>query len=128
LNALLLAIFAGAALLIAAVGLHGVVSAMVRQRQRELAIRLAVGARPTMLRTLVMREAIAVVAVGIAAGLTGSLALTRSVRALLFESSPTDPAMLGTILFVVLLAALAGAFAPARRAARTDPAQVLRTE
>jgi ABC-type antimicrobial peptide transport system permease subunit len=128
LNALLLAIFASAALLIAAVGLHGVVSAMVRQRTRELGIRLALGATGATLHALVMREVFAVVSVGAAAGLAGSLVLSHALHALVFEASPTDPTILGGILGVLLLAAMAGALAPARRAARTDPARVLRME
>jgi predicted permease len=128
LNALLLAIFASAALLIAAVGLHGVVSAMVRQRTRELGIRLALGATGATLHALVMREVFAVVSVGAAAGLAGSLVLSHSLHSLVFEASPTDPTILGAILGVLLLAAMAGALAPAHRAARTDPARVLRME
>lgn len=128
LNALLLVMFAVAALLMAVVGLHGVVSAMVRQRRRELGIRLALGATAAALRTLVLREVFAVVSFGALAGFAGSLVLSRSLRALLFEASPSDPAVLSGIMGVLLLAALAGAFVPARRAARTDPAGVLRTD
>jgi hypothetical protein len=128
LNALLLSVFAAAALLLAAVGLYAVVAAAVRQRTREFGIRLALGASPGALGRTVLREALAVAVVGTGAGVVGALALSRAVRSLVFEVSPSDPATLGAVALLLLLVAVVAAHPPARHAARTDPLQALRTE
>ena len=128
LDALLLGLFAGAALLLAGVGLYAVVAAAVAQRTRELGIRLALGATPFTLRALVLREAAVVASVGVAVGLGGALVLSRSVQGLLYDVAPADPAILGIVAVVLVFSALVAALGPARRAARTDPVIALRAD
>ncbi len=128
LTTMLLTGFGAAALLLAAVGLYGVVSAVVGERTRELGVRMALGATPAQVRRAVLRGALVVSVAGTLAGLAGALAGSRLLTSLLYEVSPTDPVTLvgvGTLLVVV---ALAAAYAPARRATRIDPARTLRAE
>jgi ABC-type antimicrobial peptide transport system permease subunit len=117
-----------AALLIGAVGLYGVVSYMVRLRARELAIRMALGAEPGAVRRQIMRQAVAMAALGIVLGLGATLPLTRVLTALLFDVAPTDGATLvGAVAVLAAVAALAS-WLPARRAAGIDVASVLRED
>ena len=121
-------LFALMAIVLAAVGVYGVMSYDVSQRRRELAVRSAIGATPRALfRGVVLRSA-AIGIVGIAIGLGAAALATRSLRALLFEISPADPgsflAGAAALLAIVLLAA----YLPARRAATADPVAILRTE
>jgi predicted permease len=125
-TALLLWTFAGAALLMAALGLYGVLAYAVGSRTPELRIRLAVGADPRALRMLVMRRAVALVAAGAACGVVGVLAGGRVLASVLFEISPTDPFTLALVCVVLLAVAVAASYLPARRATRVDPARVLR--
>jgi ABC-type antimicrobial peptide transport system permease subunit len=100
----------------------------VSRRTREIGIRLALGARPAQVRRLVSAQALAVCAVGVAVGLAGAVALTRVLGALLFETSPTDPAaLLGATLLLLGVAAVSS-WVPTGGAARVDPASVLRAE
>jgi len=125
---LLLGLFAAVALMLAAVGIHGVLSYGVSQRRREIGIRMALGARAVDLVALVVRQGIGLAVLGLAGGLAGAFALSRFLSTQLFGITPTDPATLsavGAILFVVALAATA---APARRAASVDPVVSLRSE
>ena len=126
--AVLLASFAGIGMILALVGIYGVVSYTVSQRTRELGIRLALGARREAVLTLVLRESLILTAVGITLGLLGAAALTRTLEALLFDVTPLDPATFATV--ALLFAACAGlaAYLPARRATRVDPIIALRTE
>jgi predicted permease len=121
-------IFALMAIVLAAVGVYGVMSYEVRQRRRELALRSAIGATPADIFRSVVGRSLRVAAVGAAAGLVMATSVMHTVRALLFEVQPLDPAVFltgaGMLLGVVLLAACF----PARRAAATDPAAALRTE
>jgi len=127
-TAALLEIASLAALLIGAVGLYGVVSYMVSLRAREMAVRVALGAPPASLRRLVFAQAAAVTGIGIALGLAGAAALTRSLTALLFGVAPDDPAtLLGAVTLMAAVAA-AASWIPARRASAADPAAVLRTD
>ena len=122
----LLAIFAGIALLLAAVGIYGVVSYSVAQRVREMAIRLAVGASPGDLLKLVIGRTMLLVLVGLALGAGAAVALTRVLASLLYETSPMDPitwVITGTMLATV---ALLASYFPARRVMRVDPLTVLR--
>ena len=122
----LLAIFAGIALLLAAVGIYGVVSYSVAQRVREMAIRLAVGASPGDLLKLVIGRTMLLVLVGLALGAGAAVALTRVLASLLYETSPTDPitwVITGAMLSTV---ALLACYFPARRVMRVDPLSVLR--
>jgi putative ABC transport system permease protein len=127
-NALLLGLFAGAAVILAAVGLFGVMATSVRLRARELSVRLALGATPNDLRATVLRPAIAIASIGIALGLGASLATTRALRALLFGVSPADALTLGAASLLLFAVALLAAYIPAARAQRTDPVIALRAD
>jgi predicted permease len=127
-NTVVLGSFAIAALLLAAIGIYGVISYGVIQRTRELGIRMALGAGSRSVLTLVLREAMTPVAAGIAVGLVAAWAATRVLRSLLFQTGTTDVAtFLGVTLFLTG-AALTACYLPARRAARSDPAVALRVE
>jgi ABC-type antimicrobial peptide transport system permease subunit len=103
-------------------------SYVVTLRTREMGIRLAIGAQPEELRRMVLRQGLAVAALGVAVGLTGAVALTRFLAALLFEVSPTDPPVLGLAASLLLVVAVAASWLPARRAAVVDIASTLRNE
>jgi putative ABC transport system permease protein len=126
LYAVLLAAFAGLALVIAAVGLFGVMSYTVAQRSRELAVRTALGARRSDIVRLVLREGLALTIAGIAAGLLLSAWLTRTIAALLYGVSEHDLLTYAAVPVVLLLAAAIACIVPARRASRLDPLQVLK--
>jgi putative ABC transport system permease protein len=128
LRTMLLAIFAGIAVLLAAVGIYGVVSYSVAQRVHEMAIRLALGASPGGLLKLVVGKAMLMVLAGLALGWAAALALTRVLASLLYDTSPTDPVTwvaAGALLGAV---ALLACYVPARRAMRVDPMVALRYE
>jgi putative ABC transport system permease protein len=125
---LLLSVFAGLALLLAAVGLYGVLAYMVGQRTQEIGVRLALGARPAEVLGLVMGQSLRLVGAGLVLGLTGALLATRVLRSLLYGVTPTDAVTLvGAVLGLVGVALLATAI-PARRAARVAPMEALRYE
>jgi predicted permease len=124
----LLSAFAGTALLLAALGLFGVISVGVSQRTREIGVRMALGARSREVLGLVLREAATLAVLGIAVGLAASLALSRTLSTLLFDLSPTDPLAFAAAPLVLLLTAIAAALLPARRAAHVDPIEALRSE
>ena len=122
----LVAIFGALALALAAVGLYGVVSYTVRQREREMAVRLALGAPPARVMGLMLRQGMTPVVVGLVVGLVAAIASTRVLRSLLFEVSVSDP-MTYVVVFVLLGAvALVASYVPSRRAARVAPGVVLR--
>jgi ABC-type antimicrobial peptide transport system permease subunit len=125
---LLLTLFAALALGLAIVGVYGVMAYLVSQGTRELGIRLALGASPRAILWLIVARGMTVAAVGMAVGLAGAVVLTRSMRSLLFQVEPHDPATFGAILALLGLAALTASYAPARRAARIDPMISLRSE
>jgi predicted permease len=120
--------FAAVALLLALVGVYSVLSYAVSLRSREIGIRVALGAGTKSIRGMVMRQAAAVAAVGLGVGLASAIGLTRFLGSLLYGVSPTDPFTLGLMAVVLLSTALVASWMPARRAARTDPASVLRGE
>jgi putative ABC transport system permease protein len=124
----LLALFALLALAIAAAGIGGVMALAVSQRTHEIGIRMAIGALPQEILRMVLRRGLALTAIGVALGLFGALALTRILRGLLFEVTPTDPATFMAVAGVLVLAALVACYVPARRAARVDPMVALRCE
>jgi hypothetical protein len=128
LDALLLALFAGAAVTLAAVGLFGVMAAAVRQRTREIGVRVALGATPNDILLMVLGRALAIAGAGAFAGLLAAVASTQALRALLFGVSPTDLTTLGAVCLALLLVALTAAYLPARRAQRVDPMLALRAE
>ncbi len=125
---LLLGLFAGVALLLAAVGVHGVLSYAVTQRRRELGIRIALGARTGDLVALVARDGLTLGGAGLVAGLAGAFALTRFLASQLFGVRATDPATFAIVAAVILAVAAASTIAPARRAASLDPVVTLRSE
>jgi predicted permease len=127
-NAELFSLLAVFALILASVGIFGVMSLTVTQRTREVGIRMAIGARRWDVGGMMIRQAMVPVVLGVGAGLAASLALTRLVRSLLFGVEPTDPATLVGGTTVLVLAALAAAYLPSRRAASVDPVTALRTE
>ena len=121
----LLGVFAAIALVLAGVGIYGVLSHAVRQRTREIGTRLALGARPRDILWLVMRWGAALAVAGVALGGMAGLAATRSLQSLLYGVTTSDPATMAFAAGVLLLTALGASFVPARRAARTDPARTL---
>ncbi len=124
---MLLGAFAVGALLLASIGIYGVVSYTVSQRTAEIGIRMALGASAARVQAQVMRRTIALVAAGIGIGIIGAFALTRLMASLLFELEPTDPLTFGLTVVVLLLVAVSAGYVPALRASRTDPASALRT-
>ena len=124
----LVAIFGSLALLLAAVGLYGVVSYTVSQREREMAVRLALGAPPARVMTLMLGQGMRPVAVGLAIGLAGALAVTRIMRSMLYETSATDPVTFVAVAVLLGVVALLASYVPSRRAARVAPSVTLRQE
>ena len=124
----LLVIAAALALLLGSIGLYGVVSCMVAQRRREIAIRMAVGAQVADVRRLVLVEAGWMALLGVAVGVASAVALTRRLQALLFETAPLDPLVFSTVPVLLAAICLLASWLPARRAARIDPMTILRAE
>jgi putative ABC transport system permease protein len=124
----LLTVFAGLALVLAAVGIYGVMTYAVGRRSREIGIRLALGARAGEIHRLVLGEGLGVAGIGIAIGLLASAALTRAVSKLLFEVSTTDALTFVVVPALLLAIAALACFVPARRAARVDPNVTMRAE
>jgi putative ABC transport system permease protein len=125
---LLLCAFAAIALLLAAVGVYGVMSVYVSNRTNEFGIRLALGQGPHSLLLSIMRQGLLLALAGIAAGIAGALALTQVIASLLFEVSATDPIIFTSIPLLLTAVALAACLIPARRASRVDPMVALRYE
>jgi ABC-type antimicrobial peptide transport system permease subunit len=113
------------ALVIAAIGLYALLSWFVLQQRREMAVRLALGARSGQVRRLVLRRGLRLAGAGAALGLLGDLALGRAARALLFEVPAADPLALGTAAAALLAAAFVACWLPARRAGAVDPMRAL---
>ena len=126
LNGALMGVFAGAALLLAALGLYGVVSYSVTQRRQELGLRVALGAQPGAVLWLVLGEGIALAVAGIAIGGVGALFGARLIRSWLFGIGPADPASFVAVALVLAAVALAASYLPARRAARVSPLIAMR--
>jgi hypothetical protein len=125
-RAMLSAGFAGAALVLAAVGLYGVAARQVADRRRELGVRVALGARPAQLRGLVLREALVTVGVGLLVGLPAAFLVSQVLQSVLFGVSPTAPHVFIVASAGLATAALIATVLPARRASRTDPMLALR--
>lgn len=123
---MLLAGFALAALLLAAVGIYGVISYSVNRRRNEIGIRMALGADAGEVRNMVLRQGMRPVAAGLIVGIGAALALGRVLQALLFEVRPSNPPVLLGVVIVLSVTSAVACFAPARRATRVDPATALR--
>ena len=127
-NAALLGLFAALALALAATGVYGVLQYSVIQRKREMGIRIAIGATSSDMIRLVVGQAVALAAVGIAIGLGGALVLTRVIRALLFNTDPLDVFTFAASAAVLLVIAVLSSYLPARRALSVDPTIAMRTD
>ena len=125
---LLLTIFSGFALLLAAIGLYGVLAFMVSQRTREIGIHIALGAQRSNVMKMVVRQGMILVGVGVTLGVAGAYVATRVIESLLFEVSPRDPLTYGVIALLLVVVGLAACYIPARRATRVDPLVALRSE
>ena len=125
---LLLAAFAGVALLLAAIGIYGVLSYTVGQRTREIGLRMAMGAPRAHVLRLIVGEGLVLVLAGLAIGLVMTVALTGIIRGLLYQVQPYDPSTLVGVGVALLMVALTASYVPARRAASVDPVTALRTE
>jgi putative ABC transport system permease protein len=121
-------VFAATAVLLAACGLYGVLAYTVTQRSRELAIRVALGARPQAVIGLVVRHGVAIASTGIIIGLAGAMALSRTIEGMLYGVGARDPLTLVAVAAFLAFIALVATYLPARRAARSDPMVTLRLE
>ena len=124
----LMSAFAALAALLAAIGIYGVLAYLVDQRRREFGIRVALGARSGDVLALVLRQGSIPVAAGMLAGIAGAVALTRLLKSLLYQVSPTDPLIFASVPAALVAIALLAMLVPARRAARVDPLDSLRQE
>ena len=116
------------ALLLGAIGLYGVIGYVVTQRTQEIGVRIAIGARPEQVRTMVLREGLVLAFIGIAIGTIAAAALTRGLESALYEVSRLDPLTFVVVPVVLLLTSAMAAYVPARRAAGIAPLEALRTE
>ena len=127
-NLILMGAFAGTALLLAMAGIYGVMAYTVQQRTREFGVRMALGAQPNDVLNLVLRQGILTIGIGMAAGIFGAIALTRTMQSLLFHTSATDPITFAGVALLLTFVALLASYLPARRATRVDPVIALRYE
>ena len=124
----MLAVAGAMALLLGLIGIYGVMSYAVSQRTREVGIRIALGAQNGQVRGMFLRQGLILTAVGVVIGLAGAAALTRSMKALLFEVSPLDPVTYAAVPVILMAAAALACYLPSRRATRIDPVEALRAE
>jgi putative ABC transport system permease protein len=126
LSVVLVSLFSILALLLAAVGLYGVLAYSIAQRTREIGIRIALGAEPGSILSLVVRQGLIIVGIGLATGILGSMVLTHLIQSLLYGVSGTDPIALFSAVAVLVIAAFLACLVPALRAIRIDPMIALR--
>jgi predicted permease len=124
----LITVFAGTALLLAMAGIYGVMAYWVARRAREIGVRMALGASAGNVLRLVLSQGMSTAAIGVAIGIAGSLALTRTMQSLLFGVSATDPLTFAGVALLLALVAFLASYLPARRATRVDPMAALRCE
>ena len=127
-NMMLLGAFAGVALILAGIGIYGVIAYMVAQRTKEIGIRMALGAQRFDMMTMIMRQSFAVIGIGLLAGLFSALAITRLMSSLLYGVSAHDISIYAIVTIVLSGAALVATYFPARRAMAVDPMVALRYE
>jgi putative ABC transport system permease protein len=128
LRSALLAVFSMVALILASLGVYGVIACSVAERKREMGIRIALGAHPSVVRNMVLGQGLKLTAIGLALGLAGAAAATRLIEGFLYDVSPSDPFTYAATCAVFIVVALAASYLPARRAMRVDPISVLREE
>jgi ABC-type antimicrobial peptide transport system permease subunit len=124
----LLGIAASVSLVLGAIGIYGVVSYIVAQRTGEIGLRLALGAEPSGVAAMILRQSAVVTMTGIGLGLAGALAAGRTIETLLYNVSPRDPVVIGVVTLLLAAVAFVACWLPARRAARLSPLEALRTD
>jgi putative ABC transport system permease protein len=127
-NMMLLAVFAGVAMVLAAIGIYGVIAYSVTQRTREIGIRMALGAQKTQMLGMVLRQSMTLVVLGIAIGFIVALVSTRVLKSLLYGVGANDISIYAIVVLLLSLAALLASYVPARRAMKVDPMVALRYE
>jgi putative ABC transport system permease protein len=127
-SVVVLATFACLAMVVATVGLYGLIAYTVKQRTSEIGVRLALGAEPGGIERLVVKQCMQLVLMGLGLGMAGAILVTSGLGSLLYDVQPRDPMTLAVVALVQLLVGFAAGFLPARRAARVNPALVLRSD
>jgi putative ABC transport system permease protein len=124
----LLAFFATLALVLASVGIYGVIAYAVTQRTHDIGVRMALGAEPPDVLRLIVREGMILVLIGVSIGLLGAFGLTRFLASVLYGVRPTDPAIFVFVSLLLVAVAMLASYIPARRATKVDPVVALRHE